>query len=548
MSHASASRWNDPNSYTRVTEWQGDEQGQMQSSRRQSAAAAAGMLPAPSTMSTSSTFRSLRVRASNADAIAVAEAASAKQWSYFRLGLRVGVMVMLVCWVLWDCVIDSKLHPSSSSFWMDAVLPLYRASGLLILCYWCWGVCVMVWHRKRINHLYLMDLKPRLSNSHRQVFKHCITLTSFFLINFLLYFKMERGDFPKWFPNAILPMLMLVILLVIMCPWPGCGTAEKQWPSAFARVLIAPIPQVDFKHVFIGDVLTSTVKVLIDIAYGLCFLGSGLWSHADVKDDPTGRICLDSPVLKNVFNPILSALPLWLRFLQCLRRYYDTGSRFPHMVNAGKYAVAHSVVLVGVFHKSLATGSPDERAAWILTLSASTIYSYIWDIKCDWNVGQMKHKGLREHLVVASPWFYYMAIVLDLFFRFAWALTFVPAGADIPWYNHSLTPMVATMEIIRRSVWSIIRVENEQLNTMGPLNKTSSESLNIGTDGSRTSQSQQLSQPFLIPSEYEPEAEDEAQEEEEEQRGRYAGVRLLLESLVIFCIVLGVALASYFTH
>ena len=31
--------------------------------------------------------------------------------------------------------------------------------------------------------------------------------------------------------------------------------------------------------------------------------------------------------------------PIW-RFLQCLRRYYDTRNIFPHLVNAGKYTMS----------------------------------------------------------------------------------------------------------------------------------------------------------------------------------------------------------------
>ena len=42
---------------------------------------------------------------------------------------------------------------------------------------------------------------------------------------------------------------------------------------------------------------------------------------------------------------LVSCLPAWFRFAQCLRRYRDTRLLFPHIVNAGKYSTTFFVVL-----------------------------------------------------------------------------------------------------------------------------------------------------------------------------------------------------------
>ena len=39
---------------------------------------------------------------------------------------------------------------------------------------------------------------------------------------------------------------------------------------------------------------------------------------------------------KRVVVPVVCLLPLWWRFAQCLRKYYDTGLRWPHAYNALK--------------------------------------------------------------------------------------------------------------------------------------------------------------------------------------------------------------------
>ena len=42
-------------------------------------------------------------------------------------------------------------------------------------------------------------------------------------------------------------------------------------------------------------------------------------------------------------TPVISMIPFYWRFMQCVKRYYDSKLFFPHMVNAGKYLTSISV-------------------------------------------------------------------------------------------------------------------------------------------------------------------------------------------------------------
>lgn len=42
---------------------------------------------------------------------------------------------------------------------------------------------------------------------------------------------------------------------------------------------------------------------------------------------------------------IVNCIPAWIRFAQCIRRYRDTGEKFPHLANAGKYSTTFFVVI-----------------------------------------------------------------------------------------------------------------------------------------------------------------------------------------------------------
>ena len=56
--------------------------------------------------------------------------------------------------------------------------------------------------------------------------------------------------------------------------------------------------------------------------------------------------------VKYVIRPLVGALPAWFRFAQCLRRYWSTRKKFPHLVNAGKYSTSFFVI----FFSSVANG------------------------------------------------------------------------------------------------------------------------------------------------------------------------------------------------
>jgi hypothetical protein len=62
------------------------------------------------------------------------------------------------------------------------------------------------------------------------------------------------------------------------------------------------------------------------------------WGAVDIN---TGQdMCVSATGIRS----IVSILPALVRFLQCLRRYRDTRSWHPHLVNAGKYATTFLVV------------------------------------------------------------------------------------------------------------------------------------------------------------------------------------------------------------
>ena len=57
-----------------------------------------------------------------------------------------------------------------------------------------------------------------------------------------------------------------------------------------------------------------------------------------------------SIILSHAVVPVIILGPYWFRFMQCIRRYFDTGKRHPNLPNAFKYALAMMVTIFSVFN------------------------------------------------------------------------------------------------------------------------------------------------------------------------------------------------------
>ena len=123
-------------------------------------------------------------------------------------------------------------------------------------------------------------------------------------------------------------------------------------------IVISPLNAVSFADFWLADQFISLTPAFLDIEYFICFYSTEVpW----VTGGSTGEnesLLLSLRFLKvfvgsgstctsnsNAIRPILSSLPAWFRFAQCIRRYRDSRLAFPHLLNASRYAVSFFVVL-----------------------------------------------------------------------------------------------------------------------------------------------------------------------------------------------------------
>jgi hypothetical protein len=288
----------------------------------------------------------------------------------------------------------------------------------------------------------------------------------------------------------VFPLIAFFVLaLKAFLPW---STRSLFW-KVVLLTLEAPWREVSFRDGIVGDIATSVVRPAQDIVFACFYTVSvvqiGWSSTSDLKEaaEKANRNWL----LNNAFIPLCMILPLWFRFMQCLRQCYEARKRWPYLGNAMKYMFAAEVAMFGAF-------DPEKKKSfsWNACFFIATFYQTFWDVFFDWEIFKIKFNEHQQELSRAKAGFaccgkndicislrdkrlyshknmYYTIFVINLFLRFFWTLSLIPSnhlsrsgklieqvGIGIQRYA---TSMIAIAEIIRRTCWGLLRVELEAI-------------------------------------------------------------------------------------
>jgi len=281
-------------------------------------------------------------------------------------------------------------------------------------------------------------------------------------------------------------VLFFVFCVMLIVP---LQKRRSQW-TILSYTIGAPLYHVTFRDGFIGDILTSSVRPLQDIAFTTFYLFSGLqgWWQQSYDLDAADLPLESNSILHTMILPMCMMSPLWYRFCQNLRQTYEYKSRWPYLGNALKYFIAAEVAIFGVYMQS-----PGHSTLWLMGFVAATLYQIWWDVFMDWKLLRVSRwktvdlnvferiislsiptsLRLRETRIYSVSWIYWGVFGINIVLRFCWTLSFLPphylnrAGVlsetfdgDISTY---LNPIIASAEIIRRTMWGWLRVECEAI-------------------------------------------------------------------------------------
>lgn len=294
---------------------------------------------------------------------------------------------------------------------------------------------------------------------------------------------------PPQVPPKVLPLIFITPLIIrSMIP-------RRQRRRFFGIILqgtaLSPFKPVRFRDAFVCDCLTSLVRPLGDLIFAFSYYFTaifGLFGKYTLNE--AGSIVSKAAVLHGIVLPVLSILPIFVAFLQTLRQAFDSGKRWPYLGNSFKYLTAGLVVLYGMTHTA------GKRSSWwTWAFVFATIYQFIWDVWFDWELlvfvpresvgkrtsltslplrrlgGQIK---LRSKRLFDDDSFYWKALLVNAALRFCWMMGFIPAyrvsirdGSTqvtfVDVANGWSFVLMAVAEILRRTIWAIIKVELETI-------------------------------------------------------------------------------------
>ena len=370
----------------------------------------------------------------------------AKEPKYHLMCLYLGILFTGIFFYILIKNIDGK--NTNDSF--KPFFPFFSFSYIIILSLILLAIDMIILRHYKINYTYIFELDAKIKPI--AIFQNAFGLAAVWMILFLmmklaLKFGLFGGEY------TLFPLIMNTILVIILfLPF---HILYLSFRKGLLLVLIRNLfpfgkNTVRFKDFVFGDILTSLSDPFKNLLLGYCLMVC----RECFENNSRGNCNKDTiPCL------IISVYPQFIRWTQCINKLYYTRLLWPHLGNFFKYSTGIANTLIGYFY----TKKKNQLRLYfrIFIGAASTLYSLFWDIYLDWGCGRKNEQNLflREKLTYPKI-IYYLAIAYDIIVRTTWTWNFIQIRHSLSEWKNLLT---CTLEVIRRAIWVLIRVENENL-------------------------------------------------------------------------------------
>ena len=376
---------------------------------------------------------------------------------------------------------SDRLQNLGDSFTIDNARYIFGLAGLVLLMMVGFAGSLLVFEEFAINYALIFELDPREHFRGLSMMRACVWQACWLMIWVYGYVHVAglnlRGEDTEAIvishlscPYIYLGGMLLSLLCTTILHW----SCWKWFWTAVWKSMAAPFYEVRFPDFYMCDHLTSITSVLYQAQFLVCHMKWSLYEGAYCSWMTTWKV------------PFLLCLPHLWRLLQCLRRYRDQkGDKYhPNLTNATKYTLGligiglHFVFgAVVVMHGKDSAEAQAAEVAWYFSAVVDATSKSIWDFFMDWGLlsglrrSTAKRPWLRDKIHF-PPWVYALAATFNLFGRYVFIIRYwfatkygAVTGGEVfnYWWGFIF---FGALEVLRRSVWSVFRVENEQINNL----------------------------------------------------------------------------------
>eukprot|EP00250_Pteridium_aquilinum_P016536 c23147_g2_i1 orf=256-2580(+) len=366
--------------------------------------------------------------------------------------------------VKWIGKTDDSIN-KAKDLYLRAIYPLFSILAMILLHLCLFGWNLYCWRQKRINYAFIFGLSPTAEIKYRELLLIASGLTTLVTTTLLIHF-MIYTNVTSSLRTAIMPFsILMIFLLLLICPFNVCYRPSRYFVLTNLRhIVLAPFYKVVMADFFLGDQLTSQVYLFRNAEYVLCY---SIFGH--FKEENIER-CTGDNVNFLIIAYLVSMVPYWWRFAQCIRRWIDE-RHGEHITNGAKYFSA--LVAAGIALTYNSTRTTAWLAVFIVVSTLVAGFQLWWDLYKDWGLLRKDSKNylLRDQLLLGNKNIYFASMGLNFILRFAWLQSVTQIeffGID----RYFTDWFFASLEVVRRVHWNFYRLENEHLNNVGKFRAT----------------------------------------------------------------------------
>uniref|UniRef100_M4E7M8 EXS domain-containing protein n=1 Tax=Brassica campestris TaxID=3711 RepID=M4E7M8_BRACM len=356
------------------------------------------------------------------------------------------------------------LQKEGQNQYMNTMFPLYSFFGFIVLHILMYAGNIYYWRRYRVNYSFIFGFKQGRELGYRQVLLVGFSIGVLALLCVIANLDMEvdpkTNEYKIW--TELLPLFLLIVLfIVLVLPLNIFYRSSRLFfLTCLFHCVAAPLYKVTLPDFLVGDQLTSQVQAIRSVQFYICHYGWGDYKHRM-------NTCSDSDVY-NAFLFIVAAIPYGWRLLQCLRRFFEEKN-----AEQGYNGLKYFLTIVAVcIRTAYSVVDEDHKFIWrmlaVIFSAIAAIFCTYWDLVLDWGLlnRTSKNRWLRDKLLVPQKKVYFVAMILNVLFRFAWLQTVLDFNFSFM-HRQTMITVVASLEIIRRGIWNFFRLENEHVNNVG---------------------------------------------------------------------------------